>query len=186
MEQWLYLLRSKFEDLDNELQAKIYHYFYRFLYKDVNFMIRDHAQAEDIIQEVFFKVITHDYTKHHITNMKSWIKQVSRNATIDWLRKNKKHRHKIALDFIINKELCDRETANDVEIKIRNELLHQVLNEIKPEYRLLLTMHYLEGKPYKEICHKLNITESVLTQRMARARKKLLQQFLRKWTDRDE
>ncbi|MFD2332629.1 RNA polymerase sigma factor [Cohnella sp. GCM10020058] len=70
-----------------------------------------------------------------------------------------------------------------IEFKERNQLLYQTLDELKTDYRIVLYHFYLEGKSYQEICRELNITESILTQRLARARKKLLQLFSKKWTN---
>ncbi len=76
--------------------------------------------------------------------------------------------------------------ANKVEVKLRNELLLQTLNELKPEYRTILTLYYIEEKNYKEISQELQLSEQVIAQRLARARKKLYQKFLGQWNDRDE
>ncbi|MEV2781779.1 sigma factor-like helix-turn-helix DNA-binding protein [Paenibacillus larvae] len=43
----------------------------------------------------------------------------------------------------------------------------------------------MEEKSYKEICHELNLSEQVVAQRLARARKKLLQHFSRKWINQN-
>lgn len=53
---------------------------------------------------------------------------------------------------------------------------------MKSDYRTVLLLFYMEGKSYREICRELNLTQPILTQRLARARKKLLQQFSKKWT----
>ncbi|WP_246061786.1 sigma factor-like helix-turn-helix DNA-binding protein [Paenibacillus oralis] len=50
----------------------------------------------------------------------------------------------------------------------------------------VLILFYLEGKSYRDICQELNLSEAVLSQRLVRARKKLLQHFLGKWVDYDE
>lgn len=76
--------------------------------------------------------------------------------------------------------------TSEVENKWRNEVLHETIAELNPDYRELLLMYYMEGKTYKEICQELHITEVVLTQRLARARRKLLQNFLRKWAELEE
>ncbi|MFD0716982.1 RNA polymerase sigma factor [Paenibacillus sp. GCM10027626] len=64
--------------------------------------------------------------------------------------------------------------ADKVENKLRNEMLHLAIQELKPEHRTLLIMFYLEERSYKEICRELRLSEQVMTQRSARARKKLL------------
>lgn len=188
MEQWYYLLRSQLYNLDLTTQEWVYRSFYRFVYKDVFFMTHDRSLTEDIIQEAFIKASTQGPKLRNNTNVPGWIKLVARNTTIDWLRKMKKDRYTFnAANFTID-EVAPNEVsvASEVEIKIRNELLHTALTELNDDYRIILLLFYVEGKSYKEICHELRLTEPVLTQRLARARKKLLQHFLRKWADFDE
>lgn len=192
MEQWFYLLRNNIETLDLESQEMIYHSFRRFVYKDIYFLIRDHSSTEDIIHESFIKVVVQCPKVKHTSNLQGWIKQVTRNTTMDWLRKNKRNRQNLDLEIVniieLNKTLSLNEqgVAAEVENRLRDELLHQTINELAPDYRILLLLYYVEEKSYNEICKELQLTEQVVTQRLARARKKLLQYFSRKWVDRYE
>lgn len=70
--------------------------------------------------------------------------------------------------------------AEQVEDQIRNEILHETLNQLRPEYRQALFMYYIEEKPYKEIAQELGTTEQALAQTMVRARKKLHLYFSKK------
>ncbi|AJS61166.1 RNA polymerase sigma factor [Paenibacillus sp. IHBB 10380] len=189
MEQWLFLLRSKIEELDINTQQFIYDSFYKQLYADIYFLIRDHGITEDIIQDAFLKVTSSAPKLKHDTHLKSWVRRVTRNCAIDWIRKNKKNRQEYEyLDVNISNSMFNEEisVASEIENNTRDELLHQALNELKPSYRIILLMFYWEQKSYKEICNELAITEQVLTQRLARARKKLFQHFSRKWVDDNE
>ncbi|WP_306304796.1 RNA polymerase sigma factor [Paenibacillus pini] len=53
--------------------------------------------------------------------------------------------------------------------------------ELKHEYRVILLMHHMEGKPIRLIAQELAIHEQAVAQRLVRARKKLLCQFSKKW-----
>lgn len=188
MEQWYFLLRIPFHELDATIQKTLYESYYRFVYRDIHFMLRDHALTEDVIQDAFMKLIAKGPKLRTVSNLPGWIKQVTRRTALDYLRKMKRDRQKIKESFvhIESGAFAEISIASDIENKWRNEVLHETIMELKPEYRILLYMHYMEGKTYKEICQELNITEVILTQRMARARKKLLQNFLGKWVERDE
>lgn len=188
MDKWFNLLQTNIHDLDNDLQELVYRSFYQFVYRDIFFLVRDHASTEDIIQDAFIKIVKYA-PETHSSNIPSWIKQVTRNTSLDSLRKNKKYRHIFNLDHVntvAHVQAATSDIAKDVEDKSRNELLNQTINELKPEYRSLLLLYYIEENSYKEICQKLNLSETVVTQRLARARKKLLKHFSRKWVDRDE
>ncbi|MEV3336706.1 sigma-70 family RNA polymerase sigma factor [Paenibacillus larvae] len=187
IDQWICLLQNNIGDLEADLQELIYLSFYKFAYQYIYFLIRDHATTEDIIQDAFIKIMKHGLNLL-ASNLRSWVKQVIRNTALDWLRKNKKVKYMFNEEYFNTAAHFQREPSdieNDVEHKLRNELLHQTINELKSEYRCLLWLYYMEEKSYKEICHELNLSEQVVAQRLARARKKLLQHFSRKWINQN-
>ncbi|WP_223066894.1 RNA polymerase sigma factor [Paenibacillus caui] len=188
MEQWFYFLRSPPDDLDATIQELVYRSFYHFIYRDTYFIVRDHALTEDIIQDAFMKAITKGPKMQSDDNIPAWIKQLTRNTALDYLRKIKRDRQIFAEPYghISYAAFDELSVANEVESRERDELLYQAMDELKSEYRTVLLLFYVGGKSYREICRELNVTEPVLTQRLARARKKLLQHFIRKWTDEDE
>jgi len=182
MEQWFFLLRVNFKELDNEIQKTIYRSFYKYVYKDIFLITREHAATEDIIQESFVKVTIKGPRTTHASNLSSWVRQIVRNTALDWLRKYKKNQQEIIIEEVTVTER-GMPVADEVVNKLRDEIIHLAIQELKLEHRTLLIMFYLEGKTYKEMCKELHLSEQVVTQRLARARKKLLQHFLRKWND---
>ncbi len=70
--------------------------------------------------------------------------------------------------------------ADQVEDQIRNEVLHQALNELSPNYRQAILLFYIEEKSYKEIAQELNTTEQALAQILMRARKKIIPLLFKK------
>lgn len=181
MNKWSSLIRMNIAELNFEMQKKIYTSFYHFVYKDIFFIIRKHADIEDIIQEAFLKVINQGPKITHATNLSAWVRKITRNTTIDWLRKNKQKHLAVNWDNTIIDEqeifISKEDTYISVEKKIRDEMLYLAIEELKPEHRILIIMFYLEGKSYKKICKELSLTEQIMTQRLARARKKLRKYF---------
>ncbi|MNO13564.1 RNA polymerase sigma factor SigM [compost metagenome] len=188
MEQWFDLLRSPVYNLDVNTQEWVYRSFSQFVYKDIVFIINDHELTKDIIQEAFIKITKQGPKLRNKVNIPGWVKKVTRNTTIDFLRKWKLDRQIVSNAFDKTFDMLHNEisVATEVEVKVRNELLYQALNELKPDYRRVLVLFYFEGNSYRDICKELNLSETVLSQRLARARKKLLQNFLRKWANYDE
>lgn len=183
MKEWFVYLHH-FDDLDPEDQHIVYRAFYNFAYRDIYFLVQNHATTENLIQESFFKILS-TMNKHNITKMLPWIRQVVRNMTIDYLRKMSKERHTTTIDDCSNMEwrleLAIGGMEQQVEDHVRDELLHEAITELKPAYRLIISLYYLYELPSKEIAKHLRISELAVNQRLFRARKKLLQQFLRKW-----
>ncbi|MGG3308270.1 sigma-70 family RNA polymerase sigma factor [Paenibacillus lautus] len=188
MKQWYYLLRTPIVKLDVAAQQLVYRSFYKLVYSDVYFIIRDHFLTEDIIQEAFLKAAKKAPALRSESNIPGWLRQVARRTALDKLRKYKKDRQMLAsADVFIEESTWEEISIScEVEIKIRNESLHRAMEELTTDYRLVLHKYYIEGNTYKEICQELNLTESALTHKLARARKKLLVYFLRIWVDADE
>lgn len=187
MSDILHLLKVDVKTLDEQLQRKIYITFYDFIYKDVYFILNDHGLAEDAIQISFMKALDFAPKTRYRSNIFAWIKQVARNAAIDIIRKDKKHRQHFDLDAVyIDKELASvAELSNDVESEVvsllKDEALYDVLELINEDYRIVLLLHYIHGLSYKEIQKELGISRPVLASRLMRARKKMYEMFKSEW-----
>lgn len=119
--------------------------------------------------------------------MRAWVKKVAQNTAYDFLKKNKKYRHVSDLQLVKDNELFSPDTeiavANQVEEQIRNEMLHEALNQLSIKHRNVLFLFYIEEKSYKEIAEELQLSEQALAQLLVRARKKLFDFFSKEWGD---
>jgi RNA polymerase sigma factor (sigma-70 family) len=181
------LFRADFRALDADNQRALFLAFREFVYRDIYFMLNDHALTEDVIQESFLKAIKHGPKTREGSNMNAWVRRVSRNTCYDLLRKNKKYRHLLRLDSVNDNDEAApaaaeaQRTEDTVETSARNEALFAAIAELKVEYRQVLLLFYISEMSYQEIQEEFGITDQVLTQRLARARKKLAVHFLQKW-----
>lgn len=175
MEQWFNLLRSPSSSLNVINQERVYHSFYQFVYRDIEFVVRDPSLVEDIIHDAFLKAILKGPEIRCNSNIPAWIKQITRNTAFDYLRKLKRESQPLIepLFFIKETTVAEISVAKAVEIRERDQLLYQTINKLKPDHQKVLLLFYIEGKSYNEICQELDLTVTVLTQRLARARKKL-------------
>ncbi len=187
--KWYYLLHQ-LDTLPSEIQKTIYQYFFDAFYKDVYYILKDHSLTEDIIQESFMKVITTSQ-KYEVKNPSSWMKQVVRNHTIDYLKKVKKVRYSeeyndisITEDYLFDNDSLFVE--DEVEKSLEIEALRHSILELKQDYQLLIKLHYIDELSYKEIATTLNLSEPAVGQKLLRARKKLLKIFKRKWVNGSE
>lgn len=187
MGQALLQLYAIVQDANSELQAVAYYEFRKLVYADIYSIVQDRALTEDVIQEALIKVLANIHHVQHPAAMRAWLKQVARHAALDVLRKNKSHNLKSAesLLYIPNSPpltQTEPDISITVENKLRDSLLHQSMSELKSHYQALLRLHYFENKSYKEISKELHLSEQVISQRLARARMKLRQQFSKKWS----
>ncbi|WP_165842378.1 RNA polymerase sigma factor [Paenibacillus xerothermodurans] len=188
MREWFYLFHNDFDELEAELQEIIYHSYRRLVFKDIFYLTGDHALTEDIIQEAFSKIISIS-RKQKVTHTAAWIRQVTRNLALNVMKKNKKELQlsstSLAKKIEDNMELAMQQisVANEVENNIRNESLQQAIVKLNPHYRNVITLFYINELSYKEIAVILGLSENAVTQKLERARKKLLHQFQQIWKD---
>lgn len=117
------------------------------------------ADAEDITQEVFLKLLQHNKPIRGDEHLKAWLIRITVNLCHDYYRKNAK------LEIVEN-PLKD-EAVTETE---------SVLDAVKmlPEnYRNTIYLHYYEGYTAKEIGKILDAKESTVLSWMSRGRSAL-------------
>jgi len=114
------------------------------------------TQREDVTQDIFIKVWkklqSFDVEK---SQFKTWLFVIARNTITDYLRKRKvlffssldKEEENFA-DNIEDEVILPDEALQKLQDK---KMLDKVLNELKEEYRIVLTLHYQEDMSFKEI-----------------------------------
>ena len=127
--------------------------------------VKDTNEAEDILQDVFVKILSKIDTLKDESKLKSWIYQLSRNAIYDYFR---------------NKKQTDELADLDAEFE-PNDLPHAMLeatswigfyvHSLPDAYREALVLYELEGLSQKEIAEKLNISYVTARSRVQRGRK---------------
>ena len=73
----------------------------------IYFILRDHAAVEDIIQESFLRAVRKAPLLTEIDKYESWVKKLTRNVTLNHLRKHKRNRDELEVELM----LCIKEAA---------------------------------------------------------------------------
>ena len=137
-------------------------------------MLGDAQRAEDAAQETFLKVFKHLDLYEPDRKFLNWILTIASNHCIDCLRRRRIKtttlevaQHKLAFqqdDFNPENRLIGRE---------REELVAELLAELKPEDRSAIVLFYWFDYSQREIARALFTTESAIKCRMHRSRKTL-------------
>ncbi len=115
-------------------------------------------EAEDVCQTVFLKALEQQALAPG--KEKAWLMQVTANECRNLLR-SAWWRKTVPLD----ETMLSSGTQVDETV--------QALGKLKPEYRVVLYLHYYEQLTSGEIAHLLKIPTSTVTTRLDRGRKKL-------------
>lgn len=159
---------DKWEDLYNNYNQALRYLamFYQVPYSDI----------DDVIQETFlsfFNLYSVDWTPKHI---KAMLTKILRTKAIDCLRKHGRYDN-ISLDdcnSIENAELVTRYAAmNPLSIVLEKEFMKRIaakMANMKPAYKEITILYFLEGRPISEICKILGITNTACRSRIFKTR----------------
>ncbi len=130
------------------------------------------TEAEDIINESFFKVFSKldQYDENY--DFKSWFRTILVNTSIDYHRKYKKLKT-YSTEEVINEDVDSNQGFD-------NLLYEDILKGIQllsPTYRLVFNLYAIDGFKHQEIAEQLNISVGTSRSNYARARKFLQDHF---------
>lgn len=179
------LLASDFHNLGSALQEEVYYEYYNMVHGLIVYIIKERAAAEDIIQEAFIKIIKNKPIFEDEVKLKAWLKVVTRNTAINYLRKNKNNRNQVDTDSVF----IDMETMNQtaasvesmVETQMMEESIEYYLRQLKPEYRVLVELRWKKGLSYREMAELLDTSEEIVKQRLFRARGSIKKKLHKEW-----
>lgn len=112
-------------------------------------VLRDNAQAEDIMQEIFFQLWRNpDSFISGRGSLGAWLAVVARNRAIDVLRRRK------PTDSVDDVVLAIGDGVPEAETNVLVGRVRQVMDQLPPEQRRTLEMAYLDGLSHTEISDK--------------------------------
>lgn len=132
-------------------------------------------EAEDLTQEVFFKVYKalHSYKKEQ--DFSWWLVSISRNACIDYYRSVKRERKILTSDVndLKNFRFQGLTPQGNLEAAERSRSLRLSLGELPEDLRHVLILRDMQGLSYKEIADQLHLAEGTVKSRIHRGRAEL-------------
>ncbi len=134
------------------------------VYRFVHRRCRDHALAEDITQETFMAAVRSADDPSSISI--GWLLTVARNRLFDVLRRQARYADKLRLVG------TDGASGNDAELAERLRV-EAALDELSVDYRLVLTLRYLDGLPVSALAERLDRSEESIDGLVTRARRAL-------------
>lgn len=149
------------ENLFNQKYKMYKHMIFRVCYGILN-SIED---SEEATQDTFIKFYKSNKAFPTQIDEQRYIVRIAINASKDVLRK-RKNTYELHENVVIK------------EIKQNNkemEYLLQIIDKLKPKYKVIITLKYIEEMSTKEISSILNISEAAVRKRQQRAIEQLKQ-----------
>ena len=178
----LVLVQQALESGDQKAYAELLNKYRDSLYFMMLKMTSNATDAEDLTIEAFGKAFKNlgQYTSDYAFS--TWLFKIAANNCIDFLRKSKR------IQFSDNFEE-DGDSGNspanfpsdtlDPEEKIiekqKIQLMHEVVEKLKPHYKHLIELQYFKQWSYEEIAVELNLPLGTVKAQLFRAREFLYQ-----------
>ena len=159
-------------------QFEVYNLYYRAMYNTALRIVKDEHWAEDVMQESFLKAFTKlDSFKGEVA-FGAWLKKIVVNHSLD----NYKKLNKDAAQPIDNMLYKLEDSDNGEEAKIDFQQLQvqqvsQAIASLKENYRIILTLLYIEGYDQEEISEIMQITAGNCRTTISRAKESLLKKL---------
>ena len=147
------------------------------LYNHASWLTRNHAEAEDLVQETFSKALRAFDSFQAETNFKAWIFRILRNTFLTSRTGIVTARTVFLEDLPHVLDTTDESpTPEDNLIRLDNQAaLERALEQLEPALREALLLCDVEEVKYKDIALILDIPIGTVMSRISRARRALRQ-----------
>jgi RNA polymerase sigma-70 factor (ECF subfamily) len=149
-------------------------------------LVKSEADLEEICQDVFLKVYEKLGAFTFQSRLSTWIATIAYRQAINHLRKQKMlfsdmpEEEAFSARFI---EAANPETVT--EEKDMDEFVLRLIDQLPPQYKVVLTLYHLDGMSYPEIGEITNMPEGTVKNYLFRARN-LLKEKVKVLISKDE
>lgn len=131
----------------------------------------DRALSEDLVQDVFVRILKYRHSYRAGTPVRPWIYQIARNARLD-------HARKQVAETTWNPDAAPAVPSLDfAQQKQETALLYRALMQLAEEKRELLILSRFQELKYEEIAHLLGCEAGAVKVRVHRALQELREIF---------
>ena len=140
------------------------------LYRIARSYLNNDQEAEDAVQDALIKAWEKRKTLRDVRQFKPWMTRILSNRCRDILRKRKRWSFYPLEEDTVRVEMPETENA-----------VMEAMKKLKPELRIVMTLHYVDGYSIQEMAEALGIPEGTVKTRMRNARKQLSRTLLIDW-----
>ena len=158
------------------------------LYNTAYRMTRSAEDAEDLVQETYFKAYKYYDKFEEGTNLKAWLFKILKNTFINNYRKKKLEPRSVdfaeiedSFERIVRRDNTDQPADPEAEYfhGVLDDDVKKALDSLPYDYRMVVILADLEDFSYKEIAEILDCPVGTVMSRLYRGRKLLEKALLR-------
>lgn len=158
----------------------VYEEYNRYIYHLCLKLTRNKAEAEDLMQEVWVKVVRYESYVAQVDHLKAWLTTICMNTFRDRYRKNVRRSKYMmnqpdtldvpVLDLVPSNELTTEEIIEKADV---SKLVQEKINELDGIYRNTLLYFYVNQYSLVEISDLMKVSIGTVKSRLFRAKQRL-------------
>lgn len=160
----------------SESVEELVHEHARMVFRIAYSVLRHHADAEDVAQEVFLRVLRHGRELDRVRNQRAWVAKIAWRTAVDRAKRREQPQEDVegAIESLrghcigVDDALAERQ---------RMELLRTMIATLPRDLREPLVLSTVQEMSNSDIAEVLAIPEASVRTRMARARTMLRQKL---------
>lgn len=152
-----------------QAQMEVYNRYHLAQFHTALRIVQHRVDAEDVMQEAFLAAFSKLDQYKGENKFGGWLKQITLRKALNHVKKEEK--------YIPQEEFwgLEEEAPEENENIEDRWVLHHCLNQLKPRYKNILLLKYLEGLDYEEIGEVLQMNYGNCRTLIARAKEQLKQ-----------
>ncbi len=156
---------------DTQAMGAIYDHFKSSLYGVAFRYTRNHAVAEDLLQDIFVKVFSNLHTLDNDNTFVGWLYRVAVNTCLSYLRTHKR---------IYRKEVPLGDVEGDMAHKasrrpedMMNKTLDEAIQGLSPRLKSVFMLHDIQGFKHQEVAQIMDCSVGTSKSQLFKARMKI-------------
>jgi len=149
---------------------KVFKAYFNSLYNYACTILKNESAAEEVVQQVFFKVWEKRETMPEETMLKAYLYRAVHNESLNVI-KHHKVRAGYQMHAVSNTDNTIDNAHSKVNMATLQHELHKAMNELPEQCRTIFQMSRFEERKYKEIADELNISPKTVENQMGKALK---------------
>ena len=173
------------ETLQTTTLNEVYEEYNRYIYHLCLKLTRNKAEAEDLMQEVWVKVVRYESYVAQVDHLKAWLTTICMNTFRDRYRKNVRRSKYMmnqpdtldvpVLDLVPNNEPTTEELIEQEDVA---QLVQAKINQLDGIYRNTLLYFYVKQYSLVEIAELMKVSIGTVKSRLFRAKQRLKEMML--------
>ncbi len=157
-------------DGDSSCLATLFERHHRAVYRFILQITRQQAQSEDLVQDVFLRILRRARSFRGDGSFKAWMFNIARNITLDYLRKSRRQASETIDDAIAAEHLADPRSAEQAAAGSEAmQRVSQALAQLPAKAQEVIWLGRFEFDNYEELGQALACNAGTARVRMHRA-----------------